>query len=99
MEGKDTQFLAEMYHLVKKMEDLIDEFEVKDRLIASVVVGLFNEEDMDSDEDIAQVKTMYSFHLESRDELNVIKDLMDEMYQPDEDPLDGLLGGLGISLN
>ena len=88
-----------MYHLVKKMEDLIDEFEVKDRLIASVVVGLFNEEDMDSDEDIAQVKTMYSFHLESRDELNVIKDLMDEMYQPDEDPLDGLLGGLGISLN
>jgi len=99
MEGKDTQFLAEMYHLVKKMEDLIDEFEVKDRLIASVVVGLFNEEDMDSDEDIAQVKTMYSFHLDSRDELNVIKDLMDEMYQPDEDPLDGLLGGLGISLN
>ena len=99
MEGKDTQFLAEMYHLVKKMEDLIEEFEVKDRLLASIVIGLFNEEDMNSDEDIAQVKTMYSFHLESRDELNVIKELMDEMYKPDEDPLDGLLGDLGISLN
>jgi|TARA_R110000851_G_scaffold155137_2_gene297450 hypothetical protein len=99
MEGKDTQFLAEMYHLVKKMEDLIEEFEVKDRLLASIVIGLFNEEDMNSDEDIAQVKTMYSFHLESRDELNVIKELMDEMYEPDEDPLGGLLGDLGISLN
>ena len=81
------------------MEDLIEEFEVKDRLLASIVIGLFNEEDMNSDEDIAQVKTMYSFHLESRDELNVIKELMDEMYEPDEDPLGGLLGDLGISLN
>ena len=25
MEGKDTQFLAEMYHLVKKMEELIED--------------------------------------------------------------------------
>ena len=58
MEGKDTQFLAEMYHLVKKMEELIEEFEVKDRLLASVVIGLFNEDDMDSEEETAQVKTM-----------------------------------------
>ena len=92
MEGKDTQFLAEMYHLVKKMEELIEEFEVKDRL-------LFDEDDMDSEDDMAQVKTMYSFHLDSRDELEVIKELMDAMYQPDEDSLDGLLGDLGISLN
>ena len=99
MEGKDTQFLAEMYHLVKKMEELIEEFEVKDRLLASVVIGLFNEDDMDSEDDMAQVKTMYSFHLDSRDELEVIKELMDAMYQPDEDSLDGLLGDLGISLN
>jgi len=99
MEGKDTQFLAEMYHLVKKMEELGIGRPSTYRLLASVVIGLFNEEDMDSEEDIAQVKTMYSFHLESRDELNVIKELMDEMYKPDEDPLDGLLGDLGISLN
>lgn len=42
---------------------------------------------------------MYSFHLDSRDELEMIKELMDEMYQPDEDPFEGLLGDLGISLN
>ena len=54
---------------------------------------------MDSEDDMAQVKTMYSFHLDSRDELEVIKELMDAMYQPDEDSLDGLLGDLGISLN
>lgn len=54
MEGKDTQFLAEMYHLVKKMEELIEEFEVKDRLLASVVIGLFDEDDMDSEDDTAK---------------------------------------------
>lgn len=100
MKANDTQFLAEMYHLVKKMEEIIDEFDVKDRVLASVVVGLFDKESIEKEEDMAEVRTMYSFNLQNKEELDVIKSLMDEMYNPeDDDPLDNLLGDLGISLN
>jgi len=44
------------------------------------------------------MKTMYSFNLESREELETVKQVMDSAYQED-DSLDGLLGDLGISLN
>lgn len=100
MKANDTQFLAEMYHLVKKMEEIIDEFDVKERVLASVVVGLFDKESIEKEEDMAEVRTMYSFNLQNKEELDVIKSLMDEMYNPDDDdPLDNLLGDLGISLN
>ncbi|MAO23071.1 MAG: hypothetical protein CMJ25_20155 [Phycisphaerae bacterium] len=100
MKANDTQFLAEMYHLVKKMEEVIDEYDVKHRVLASVVIGLFDKEAIDEEEETAEVKTMYSFNLQNKEELDMIKGLMDEMYNPeDNDPLDDLLGDLGISLN
>jgi len=46
------------------------------------------------------MKTMYSFNLESREELEALKQVMDGAYKDDDDiDLDGLLGDLGISLN
>jgi hypothetical protein len=46
------------------------------------------------------MKTMYSFNLQNRAELEAVKDVMDNAYQDDDDiDLDGLLGDLGISLN
>jgi hypothetical protein len=44
------------------------------------------------------MKTMYSFNLESRAELDTLKEVMDSAYQ-ENDSLDDLLGDLGISLN
>jgi hypothetical protein len=46
------------------------------------------------------MKTMYSFNLQSRAELESVKEVMDNAYQDDDDiDLDDLLGDLGISLN
>ncbi len=98
MNPKDTLFFAEMYSLVKKMEETIDEFEMKDRTLASIVVGVIDFDAVESDDDSAEMKTMYSFNLENRDELETLKQVMDTAYS-DDDSLDSLLGDLGISLN
>jgi hypothetical protein len=98
MDPKDTLFFAEMYSLVKKMEETIDEFEMKDRTLASIVVGVIDFDSVEEGDESAEMKTMYSFNLESRAELNTVKDIMDSAYQ-ENDSLDDLLGDLGISLN
>jgi len=98
MNPKDTLFFAEMYSLVKKMEETIDEFEMKDRTLASIVVGVIDFDAVEYGDESAEMKTMYSFNLESRAELNTRKEVMDNAYQED-DSLDDLLGDLGISLN
>ncbi len=98
MNPKDTLFFAEMYSLVKKMEETIDEFEMKDRTLASIVVGVIDFDAVESDDESAEMKTMYSFNLENREELETLKQVMDTAYS-DDDSLDSLLGDLGISLN
>jgi len=98
MNPKDTLFFAEMYSLVKKMEETIDEFEMKDRTLASIVVGVIDFDSVEDGDESAEMKTMYSFNLESREELDTLKEVMDSAYQ-ENDSLDDLLGDLGISLN
>jgi|TARA_B100001093_G_scaffold492789_1_gene534268 hypothetical protein len=98
MDPKDTLFFAEMYSLVKKMEETIDEFEMKDRTLASIVVGVIDFDSVEEGDESAEMKTMYSFNLESRAELDTLKEVMDSAYQ-ENDSLDDLLGDLGISLN
>jgi hypothetical protein len=98
MNPKDTLFFAEMYSLVKKMEETIDEFQMKDRTLASIVVGVIDFDSVEDGDESAEMKTMYSFNLESREELDTLKEVMDSAYQ-ENDSLDDLLGDLGISLN
>jgi hypothetical protein len=90
MSPKDTLFFAEMYSLVKKME----------RVLATIVVGVIDLNAIEFGDEEAEMKTMYSFNLQSRAELEAVKDVMDNAYQDDDDiDLEGLLGDLGISLN
>jgi hypothetical protein len=98
MNPKDTLFFAEMYSLVKKMEETIEEFEMKDRTLASIVVGVIDFDAMEEGDESAEMKTMYSFNLESRSELETLMQVMDGAFQ-ENDSLDDLLGDLGISLN
>ena len=99
MSPSDTLFFAEMYSLVKKMEETIDEFDMKDRTLASIVVGVLDLDAIEVGEEETEMKTMYSFSLESRQELETIKNIMDNAYSDEDEDLEDLLGGLGISLN
>lgn len=99
MSPSDTLFFAEMYSLVKKMEETIDEFDMKDRTLASIVVGVLDLDAIEAGEEETEMKTMYSFSLESRQELETIKNIMDNAYSDEDEDLEDLLGSLGISLN
>jgi len=100
MDSKTTLFFAEMYSLVKKMEEVIDDFDMKDQTLASIVVGVIDLDAIEHGDEEAEMKTMYSFNLQSRAELEAVKEVMDNTYQDEDDiDLDDLLGGLGISLN
>ena len=101
MNPKDTLFFAEMYSLVKKMEEVIDEFDMKDRVLASIVVGVIDLDEVEDGDGSAEMKTMYSFNLQSREELNAVKEVMDNAYVDEDDDIDlsDLLGDLDISLN
>ena len=99
MSPNDTLFFAEMYSLVKKMEETIDEFDMKDRTLASIVVGVLDLDAIEAGEEETEMKTMYSFSLQSRQELETIKTVMDNAYSDEDEDLEDLLGSLGISLN
>jgi|SRR5210317_1147117 hypothetical protein len=101
MDTRDTLFFAEMYSLVKKMEETIEEFDMKDRVLATIVVGVLDLDAIEYGESEAEMKTMYSFNLQSRAELDALKEVMDGAYKDEDDDidLDDLLDGLGISLN
>lgn len=100
MDTRDTLFFAEMYSLVKKMEETIEEFDMRDRVLASIVVGVLDLDAIEYGDSESEMKTMYSFNLQSRHELEAIKQVMDGAYKDDDDiDLDDLLNDLGISLN
>ena len=99
MSPNATLFFAEMYSLVKKMEETIDEFDMKDRTLASIVVGVLDLDAIEAGAEETEMKTMYSFSLQSRQELDTMKTIMDNAYSDDDDDLEDLLGSLGISLN
>ena len=99
MSPSDTLFFAEMYSLVKKMEETIEEFDMKDRTLASIVVGVLDLDAIEAGDEETEMKTMYSFSLQSRQELDAMKTIMDNAYSDDDEDLEDLLGSLGISLN
>lgn len=100
MSPKDTLFFAEMYSLVKKMEETIEEFDMKERTLASIVIGVIDHDTIEDGDESAEMKTMYSFNLESRHELEAVKQVMDNAYKDDDDiDLEDFLSDLGISLN
>jgi hypothetical protein len=100
MDSKTTLFFAEMYSLVKKMEEVIEDFDMKDQTLASIVVGVIDFDEVEYGQEEAEMKTMYSFNLQSRAELDTVKEVMDNAYKEDDDiDLEGFLGNLGISLN
>jgi len=99
MSPSDTLFFAEMYSLVKKMEETIEEFDMKDRTLASIVVGVLDLDAIEAGDEETEMKTMYSFSLQSRQELETMKAIMDNAYSEEDEDLEDLLGSLGISLN
>lgn len=101
MTSKDKQFIAEVYDLVVKIEGLIKSYNYEDRVMSSMVIGVLDV-DLDTEPkegDEVQLKSIFSYNLDSREELEVVKEIMTHQYEDEMPDLDDMLGSLGISLN
>ncbi len=98
-------FIGEMYHLIKKIEDLVEESDMSHRVMSAIFVGVMDESDLEDIADSGEshgnvnMRSMYSFNIDSQEEYAVMKDIMDEAYENQTPDLGDLLDGLGISLN
>ena len=101
MKIEDVEFLAELYSKVNELENLVKSRGYESRVMSAIVIGLMDEVESteeDSD-DMVEMKSLFSYNLDSIDELEVIIDVMRETYTDDNDGLSDMLSDLGISLN
>ena len=102
MKIEDVEFLAELYSKVNELENLVKSRGYESRVMSAIVIGLMDEVEStedDDDDDLVGMKSLFSYNLDSRDELEVIIDVMRETYTDDNDGLSDMLSDLGISLN
>ena len=98
MNYEDTEFLSELYAKVLEIEELVRDRGYEDRVMSAIVVGLMEEIENPEDESV-EMKSLFSYNLDSRDELDIIIDVMKNTYEEDGGELRDMLGDLGISLN
>ncbi len=98
MNYEDTEFLSELYAKVLEIEELVRERGYENRVMSAIVVGLMEEIENPEDESV-EMKSLFSYNLDSRDELEIIIDVMNNTYEDDGGELRDMLGDLGISLN
>lgn len=100
---KEDEFLLHVHRLAVELELLIDEYELRDRVLSMMVVGVIESLDLDED-DKARMKAIYSHNMHDENELNTIVDFAVETWKDNKDIDDDfdfgdLFDGLDISLN
>lgn len=98
MNYEDAEFLSEIYSKINEIEEFIIDKGYSDRVLSSFVFGLLEQVEFE-DQDQVEMKSLFSYNLDSVEELETIKAIMDQTFEDPEDSLKGLLGDLGISLN
>jgi len=99
MNYEDVEFLSELYTEILEIENLVKERGYENRIMSAIVVGLMDEIESAEDESV-EMKSLFSYNLDSKDELDIVVDLMRETYEDNTDnDLRDMLGDLGISLN
>jgi len=98
MNYEDAEFLAEIYSKINEIEEFIEERGYSDRVLSAFVFGLM-EQIEDEDQEMVEMKSLFSYNLESVVELETIKTIMDQTFEDPDDHLRDLLSDLGISLN
>ena len=101
MDYKDSEFASELYVKLKELEDFVVESGYQDKVISSIVFGIITNEDTRKEDEERQVNAVYSYNLMSRNELDVIKHIMDTTYleEDDDDILVYFLDSIDITLN
>jgi len=93
-------YLFEMQRLLMEMESLADKYDVRDNVMSLIVTGVLEETPFGEN----KLKALYSYNLNSRDELEEIIDFVHNTYEEpkdtdDDQDLETFLRDFGISLN
>ena len=101
MTSKDKEFISEAYSLIIQLEELIKSYDYEDRVMSAILLGVLDldMEKMYEEGDEVQLKSVFSYNLDSRIELEMVKDIMDQQFNDPDDDLNDILGDLGINLN
>lgn len=92
---ENTEFLMLVKEHFEAIAELIREFEMEDKVIAASVIGVLDP----IDEDHSDMTAIYAMNIEDRKELEVIIDFLNDAWDENNPDIDGLIKGLGISLN
>ena len=98
----DDDFLMEVHRLAIELELLIDKYEMRDKVLSMMVVGVL--ESLEDDDEKSRMKAIYSHNMHDELELQTLIDFATETWRENKDidrglDFDDLFDGLGISLN
>ena len=92
----DEGFLMEARELHMAMDELIEKYDLRSRVMNCMVTGLLHP----IDEETSEMKAIFTYSIETKDELEEVISFIVTTFEEQKGPdLDELLGGLGISLN
>jgi len=96
-EERDDQFMIELHKLMLAYETLVEEYDMRGKLISIFAAGILEP----VDDDTSNMKASFNYMIDNKDELQVMLDFISDTYEEQRgmDDLEDLLGGLGISLN
>tara|TARA_R100000541_G_scaffold327_2_gene2035 strand:+ start:491 stop:781 length:291 start_codon:yes stop_codon:yes gene_type:complete len=94
---EEDGFLFEIQQISFDLERVIEKYGVRDRVMQLMVVGILDEDVIGN----TRLKAIYSYHIESDDELKSIINFVTDTWKDDDDDdidLSDLLDGTGIEL-
>jgi|TARA_B110000444_G_scaffold257743_1_gene296893 hypothetical protein len=97
---EEQAFLLEIQRLSFELDDLIEKYAMRDRVVSIMVTGLLDETEGGD----GRLQAVYSYSIDSRDELDSVLSFVDETWEKfcneedNEADIEGLLDGLGIDL-
>lgn len=94
---EEDGFLLEIQQISFDLERVIEKYGVRDRVMQLMVVGILDEDVIGN----TRLKAIYSYHIESDDELKSIINFVTDTWKDDDDDdidLSDLLDGTGIEL-
>ena len=89
------EFLMKVKYHFSEIAQLIEDYEMTDRILAASMIGVLDPRD----EDNSDLTAIYAMNIDSKEELEVVTEFLMDAYEENNPDLNDLLGGLGISLN
>tara|TARA_R100000734_G_C3313882_1_gene105309 strand:+ start:1819 stop:2121 length:303 start_codon:yes stop_codon:yes gene_type:complete len=99
---REDDFLMEVHRLAIELELLIDRYDLRDKVLSMMVVGVLDA--LEDDDEKSRMKAIYSHNMHDELELQTVIDFATETWRENKDidrglDFDDLFDGLGISLN